>query len=316
VERDALLAVAVATTVATAWRAAARRPPWVVVAVAAAALVEFGVAAFAPWPAWTRGPLALHATSLVGKLAALGRGGRGATTPTEPPTRLLLYAFLWPGLELSIAFRRDARADRPHGRHALAVGLVEVALGWGIAQGARALGGFEAPEPIPSWLRCASFVAVLDGAFRASAGALRALGCHAEDLFREPWAAKDLPEFWGTRWNRFVGRTLALEVYAPVKARTGRALAVVAAFFMSGVFHEVLYGLPAFADGRYVAFFLAHGVATLSVGALVAGRRGRRPGLARRATARALSWAVLLATAPLFFGGPYSAVLPIERARP
>jgi hypothetical protein len=320
VERDALLTLAVATTVAAAWRAASTGRAFVVAALATVAVLELGAAAFLPWPPWARGPLALHASSIVGKLAALGREApRAGRERIDSTWRVLAYGLLWPGLDLDVAFRLDPASTRParlQAARAMGLGVIEVAASFGLAWGALAVGAFGRPEPIPAWLRCASFVLLLDGAFRATAGALRSRGFLAEDLFRDPWASRDLAEFWGRRWNRFIGRTIALDVYAPVKARVGRVAAVLAAFFMSGVFHELLFGLPAWSDGRYVAFFLAHGVATLALGALVAGRRGRRPGKGRRLAALALSWAVLLATAPLFFGGPYAAVLPIERARP
>jgi hypothetical protein len=312
VERDALLTVAVATAVAAAWRASSVVPRLLAAVLALAAAAELFAAAYLPWPPWTRGPLALHATSIVGKLAALGRATRRERPrPRLSAVRLLAYAFLWPGLEAEISFRRDPAAPRARGARSLAAGVLEVALAFGLARVALSRGWLDAPEPFPSWLRAASFVALLDGSFRAFAGAMRALGLFAEDLFREPWLARDLAELWSRRWNRFVGRTIALDVYAPVRARAGRFAAVLAAFLMSGVFHEVLFGLPAWTDGRYVAFFLAHGVATLAIAGLAGGDAP-----ARRVLARAASWAVLLATAPLFFGGPYPVVLPIERAWP
>ncbi len=143
-----------------------------------------------------------------------------------------------------------------------------------------AWGAFDTVEPFPSWARAASFVPLMDGTFRAANGACRLLGLRSERVFDEPWLATDLADYWGRRWNRFVGRTLTLEVFAPVKRRWGRVAGVLAAFLASGVLHELLFRAPLgrAEDGRFVAFFLVQAVAILAFARIMPGAADpRRP---------------------------------------
>jgi hypothetical protein len=255
------------------------------------------------------GSAALAKTLALGRFPAAPAGaGAGTAIGTG---RGLLYLVLWPGLDPDAAFVRDPRADRARGARAAALGLAEAAAALGLAALARATGVLDLPEPFPSWARAAAFAGLLDGGFRLAAGSERALGLRAEEVFRAPWAFSDLRDFWGARWNRVVSRTLAVEAYGPARRRLGRVAGVACAFLASGVFHEFLFAVPGGRPhGLYVAYFALQGAAVLASTALFP--RSRR-GTGARAGARVLGWAVLLATAPLFFGAPYREVLPLER---
>jgi D-alanyl-lipoteichoic acid acyltransferase DltB (MBOAT superfamily) len=160
-------------------------------------------------------------------------------------------------------------------------------------------------------VRAASFALLLDGLFRGGMGLLRALGFETETVFDAPWTHRGLGDFWSRRWNRFVSRTLAHEVYEPAKRRVGRAAGVLVAFVASGVLHDALFVLAVGPTAwRYTAFFAVQGVGVV-VEAAWLGSSGGAPG--RRLARRALAWAVLVATAPLFFGGPYPDAVPLER---
>jgi hypothetical protein len=182
------------------------------------------------------------------------------------------------------------------------------------ASAASRLGLLEAGTWVPAWCRAASLVLLLEGSFRAVAGALRAAGLHAEDVFRDPWRMEDLRSFWGRRWNRVVGRTLGLEVFAPTRRAAGSAAGVLAAFLASGLLHEVSLHVP---TGRslfsYLAFFGVHAVAILVLDLVLPGPGRSPPG---RVVRRAAAWVVLLATAPLFFGAAYREAVPLERLLP
>ena len=270
----------------------------------------FAALALAPVAPWLRFASGVYGVAALGKTLALGRRTRG-------PISLglgLAYLTLWPGIDPDASFARDPSALRGSGALAAGLGLLELGVAFGGAVLARRAGLFDLPEPLPSWARAGSFVLLLDGGFRALHGSFRAAGCRSEEVFREPWRMDGLADFWGRRWNRFVGDTLALEIFRPVERMSGRGIAVLAAFLASGLLHEALIGVAARApDGRYLAFFLAQGGAILLFARLLPGR-GSTAGsrLARRAAA----WAVLLATAPLFFGGPYPHALPLESILP
>lgn len=300
----ALLACAVLCALGAGWRAwAVGRGP---LAVAGTALflsaVSFG--AFAPIPAWLAALSLVHAVSTLGKLLALSRATAG---PVSLP-RGLAYLALYPALEPSLAFVPDPEARRGAGGRACGVGLAEMLAAFAFATFASGRGWLDAGAYPAAWSRAASFVLLLDGGFRAAAGAQRALGYHAEDVFREPWRLLDLADFWGRRWNRFIARTLAVEVYAPVKRRAGRVAAVFAAFLVSGVFHEAILRLSTKRpeDGRFTTFFLLQAVGIVATSFL------RLPGRAGPIAARGFGWLFLLATAPLFLGGPFPTAAPME----
>lgn len=294
----ALLAVLAAA--ARAWPRGATTAALVGALVACAEVVVVALGALPPWGG---GLALLHASTVLGKLAAAGRedgAPRGA--------RAVLWTLLYPGLAPRLAFARDPRERRGAGVRRAAGGLAEVAAAFGLAALFDRLGAFDGPAHVAAVARAASFLAFLDGVFRASSGVLASCGLVAERFARAPWAAADLSDLWARRWNLFVARTLAAEVYGPVRRRAGRVVGGLATFLVSGAFHEVLFGLPAggVLTGRWTAFFLAHGAAVTLEGAVPA----RSP--SGRAVRRVLAWAFFLGTAPLFFGGPYALVAPFE----
>jgi hypothetical protein len=295
----ALLATAVLATLAAAVRATGR-VGGVGLVGGAFALAAFAAGALAPLPSPARGAAWLAGIALLGKTLALGRVSR---RELRAP-RGLAFLFVWPGWDPRRAFVPDRAVDRGAGRRSVFAGIVEVFAGLVLARGCARLGILDPAWP---WLaavaRAGTFVLVFDGAFRAVEGAVAALGWRPDGVFREPWKLSDISDFWGERWNRFVGRTLALEVFAPARRRFGRAAAVLLTFFHSGVLHEALFrGAADGPDGRYVAFFLIQGLAVLATAA-------DRPSVG----GRILAWGVLLGASPLFFGGCYPRVAPFER---
>lgn len=299
--RPLLLAAVVLATLAAGLRASRARP-FLASAGTLATMLAFAFGAFAP--ASVSVPLRtwglVYAGTLLAKLCALGRD----PAPLAP-RRGLAYLFAYPGLAPGLAFRRDPSARRGAGALVALLGAVEMAGAFALAGAADRAGWLRAGAYPAAWARMASLMLLLDGLFRATRGVLVASGCVAERLSRAPWAAGSLAAFWGRRWNLLVARTLAADVYGPVKARAGRVAGVFAAFLASGVYHEALFTFPTGAEGGgHVVYFLAQAAAVVAAPAW-----GRTP-----LAARAWAWAVMLASAPLFFGGPYPAAAPLERA--
>jgi hypothetical protein len=300
----ALLVAAVLAILAAGLRAFGKRPAFTVGGVAVA-LADVGFGAFAGVPPWMRGIALLHAATLLGKIAALGRA-----RIVPPGLAGWAYLLVYPCLDPAVAFDRDPVPDRRAGLISLALGIAECAAACVSATIAERAGLLAGPAHEAAWARAVSFVLLLDGTFRWTGGALRAVGLRSEVLSRSPWFFADLGDFWARRWNRFVGKSLALEVYAPVRRRAGRVAAVVATFLVSGVVHEALFTL-AMPDGsahagRFTLFFVAQGAGVLASNAIPDETR------VGRGARRALGWAVLLAAAPWFFGGAYPIVAPLE----
>nr|ACG41736.1 wax synthase isoform 1 [Zea mays] len=106
----------------------------------------------------------------------------------------------------------------------------------------------------------------LDFLLPCIAAAGGALGMDMEPQFDKPYLASSLRDFWGRRWNLVVSDILRPSVYGPVRARAGKAPAVLATFLVSGLMHEVMiyYLTLRSPTGEMTAFFLLHGVCCIA----------------------------------------------------
>jgi len=124
-------------------------------------------------------------------------------------------------------------------------------------------------------------------------GAWRLRGVACEALFRGPLRSQNLGEFWARRWNLAFSEMTAIAVYRPLADRLGRGPALMAAFALSGLLHEMAISVPVHAGyGLPLLYFLVHGGLVLVERAL---SRGGYPlsGWVGRA------WAILWVVAPL-----------------
>jgi hypothetical protein len=102
------------------------------------------------------------------------------------------------------------------------------------------------------------------GAFDLLAGMWRNVGVACEALFRAPWLAQSLSEFWSRRWNLAFSEMTAIAVYRPLSGTVGRGGALMASFLVSGVLHEMAISLPVRAGfGLPTAYFALHGLRVL-----------------------------------------------------
>lgn len=104
---------------------------------------------------------------------------------------------------------------------------------------------------------------------------------HIAPHYDKPWLSKSITDFWSSRWNLNTGYTLRYLVYDPIcegqllapmvrsKMRPGRirrAIAMCAAFFVSGIMHEVfIYHMRSQMSGYWLAYFAVQGPLILVV---------------------------------------------------
>ncbi|KAK8944578.1 putative long-chain-alcohol O-fatty-acyltransferase 5 [Platanthera zijinensis] len=102
---------------------------------------------------------------------------------------------------------------------------------------------------------------VLAGAAFATGGLM---GFDLEPQSKAPYLSTSLQDFWGRRWNLMVTGILRPSVYEPLRARWGKATAVLATFLVSGVMHELMfyYITSAPPTGEVSCFFVLHGACT------------------------------------------------------
>src|SRR5262249_60569458 len=102
---------------------------------------------------------------------------------------------------------------------------------------------------------------LLFGIFNILAAFWRPLGVNARPLFRAPLLSTSLSEFWSKRWNLAFSEMTALAIYRPATAAFGRRGAIIAAFVVSGLLHELAISVPVKAGyGGPSLYFLLHGL--------------------------------------------------------
>ncbi len=102
------------------------------------------------------------------------------------------------------------------------------------------------------------------GVFHLLALAWRRNGVAVQPIMRFPFLATTLADFWGQRWNRAYRRVSFDYFFCPAVVRFGAAGGTLLAFFVSGLFHELVISFPA--DGGYggpTAYFFIQGLGLL-----------------------------------------------------
>jgi hypothetical protein len=99
------------------------------------------------------------------------------------------------------------------------------------------------------------------GVLNISTAFWRWLGVDVKELFRSPYQAKSLREFWGRRWNLAFSEMTALVAYRPLKGALGVDKAMFASFLLSGLLHEMAISLPVKSGyGLPLLYFVIHGL--------------------------------------------------------
>ena len=209
--------------------------------------------------------------------------------------RALGYLLGWVGMDATPFSKQNTPVQTPQRKDWIAA-LIRVLLGiafiWG---GARFL--LTSSPLAAGWLGMIGVILMLHfGLFQLLALAWQRAGVPVKSLMRAPLLATSLGDFWGARWNSGF-HTLAHEfVFRPLHRRTGRTLAVMAVFLVSGLIHELVITLPARGGyGLPTAYFLLQGLGLV----LERSPLGRK--LALGAGIRGRAFALLVAAAPAFW---------------
>jgi alginate O-acetyltransferase complex protein AlgI len=270
--------------------AAARATAWTVLSLGTAGVERLTSAE----PAGFR-MLALIGFALLALKAVVVAEERANGMEPLPFGRWIAFAAGWLGMQPRL-FARPRRGPLPGARELAARGAMWLAAGLALVAGARLAWTTGHSRTLATLLALPGLsLAVHFGLCNLLAAGWRALGVPCDALFRAPLRSASLAEFWGRRWNLAFSEMTAIAVYRPLSPRLGRASALLAAFLLSGLLHEMAISLPVRAGfGLPLLYFALHGM-------LVLVERAR----ARAGRLWTIGW--LLLPLPLLFHRPFLA---------
>jgi hypothetical protein len=112
------------------------------------------------------------------------------------------------------------------------------------------------------------------GILNVSTAVWRFFGVDVKELFRAPYRSKSLKEFWGKRWNMAFSEMTALIAYRPLKDRYGKNTAMISAFLLSGLLHEIAISCPVKSGyGLPMLYFVIHGMVMFAEGEIAGVKR-------------------------------------------
>jgi len=217
--------------------------------------------------------------------------------PPLPLSRWLAFTLLWVGMRPRLFVPRT-RSALPSPRPLLLRGATCLAAGLLLLGAARLAGAGMAGAAllVTALLLCFHF-----GACTLLAAAWRLCGIPCEPVVRAPTRSRNLAEFWSRRWNLPYSEMCAIALYRPLASKTGRGIATLATFLVSGLLHEIAISVPVGAGfGLPLLYFALHGGLVHLEQELA--RRGRP---VRGLAGRIWTVAWVLGPLPLLFHHPF-----------
>jgi hypothetical protein len=213
--------------------------------------------------------------------------------------------FLIPFPTLIVTYgQRERRLPRPvpHTRMVLAALLAGglFAAAFIVAQSVSRIAVLRSHFPVDHVVKVLLFVVAIEALSRLFYNLERLAGFDTTPLVRHAFTARTVGEFW-CRFNTRVHAWLDHNVFRPAGGRRAPARGIWATFFVSAVFHELMFGIATTRfDGYQFAFFTLQAPAVLVSRPL--NRLAKAGGLGK-AVAHGLTIGWLLATSTLFFQG-------------
>jgi alginate O-acetyltransferase complex protein AlgI len=279
--------------------------------LALATLPLFALATKSFLPAWPFMWLMAFAIFFGCKWLTLGNALRGEDRACS--FRAFAYLFAWPGME-AVRFLTPEwapRRSRSATLGACSVATIRILLGlfllFGVAR--------HAAEPLfAGWIGMAGMVLLLHfGLFHLLSVGWRTLRVDAPPIMNAPLRSTSVSEFWGQRWNTAFNDLALRLVFRPAVRRLGSPGAILLAFLVSGLIHELVISLPAGAGfGLPSGYFLLQGLGVLTERSALGQRLGLRTGV------RGWIFTMIVVAGPVFwlFHPPFvnKVILPFMQA--
>jgi predicted DCC family thiol-disulfide oxidoreductase YuxK len=203
--------------------------------------------------------------------AAIFFGCKWLTWRTAPPHlrrangRSLAYLLAWPGMDAA-RFLDASHNPLPPNRSEWLGTIAHISIGitliWIVARLA-----LPTSPLLAGWIGMIGLILLLHcGAFHVLSLIYRSAGVDAEPIMHRPTRAANPADFWGNRWNRGFSTLMRRFVQRPLQRRIGLAAALLFAFLVSGVLHELVITLPARGGwGGPTLYFLLQGIGVLAL---------------------------------------------------
>ena len=197
-----------------------------------------------------------------------------------------------------VRWETPRRPDLRRAAFTLLIGLFQLGLVWLLVIVVPRL---DAGNPVQLFTTQLGLYFLVAGFNNLTAVKLSLRGLDHDDGFNNPFGSLTPGEFWGRRWNTLVSQLLHRYVFLPVGGRRHPMRGMLAAFAVSGVFHELLADVGTLKfNGGMLGYFLLQGglVAVTSKSRFV-----RRLVRDRPVLAWLLTTVLMLATGILFVRG-------------
>src|SRR5262249_6157062 len=153
------------------------------------------------------------------------------------------YFLAWPGMDAE-AFLGTRRGIQKPERREWAVALLKTGVGTFTVFSAAQLD--PTVDSAACWIRIAGVVLFLHlGAFHLVSCLWRGAGIDAQPIMNRPLAATSVSDFWARRWNTAYHDLAHRYIFVPLSRWFGAALAMVIAFTVSWLVHELVSTVPA-----------------------------------------------------------------------
>lgn len=182
----------------------------------------------------------------------------------------IAYSLFWVGMNPSVFSKKGTTGTRK-AKKMIIFGSTRLLLGVLIIVFAKWI--YHNTSIIPMWAALVTCTLLLlvglsqflhFGLLSLNAGLWRLVGYPAYYLFRKPLTSQSLQEFWGRRWNIAFSEMTSIAIYRPLAKMSSKNIALIAAFFFSGILHELAISLPVNNGyGMPLLYFLIQGVGQL-----------------------------------------------------
>jgi len=122
--------------------------------------------------------------------------------------------------------------------------------------------------PLRAWAAAFEIYFMVSALSDFVTGATSLFGFSTQEVFRSPFLARSVADFWGRRWNLFVSDFFRRRLFLPLAKGNHVYRGAFAVFFVSGLAHEyfvfVCVNRTGFLPGYMMAFFLLQGLAVMA----------------------------------------------------